>query len=116
MLGFDSGEYSVGLDLTPWHLNVMGKVHGGVICTMLDTAMARAYLRNENEVQKMGATLELKTNFIKGVSQGRLVAYGKLISATRRTAYVEGRIVNVSNELIAKASATVILFENNNSK
>jgi acyl-coenzyme A thioesterase PaaI-like protein len=40
-----------------------------------------------------------------------LAAHGKLINTTRRTAYVEGHVEDEQGQLIAKASATLMLME-----
>lgn len=113
-IGFQEENYVVRLNIDKKHLNVMGYVHGGVICTLLDTAMARSYLRISDDKQAKGATLEMKVNFLKTSSKGELIAFGKLVNKTRRTAYVEGFIESETGELIAKASATVMLLNPRN--
>ncbi len=110
----ESGVCAIRLRVEAMHLNVMGTVHGGVICTLLDTAMARACFHSRPTQQRKGATLEMKVNFLKSSCDGELTATGQLISSTRRTAYAEGRVVNESGQLIARASATMMLFESPN--
>ena len=46
-VGFDGDDYVVELSIEPRHLNVGGIVHGGVICSLLDTAMARSWFMRE---------------------------------------------------------------------
>jgi uncharacterized protein (TIGR00369 family) len=113
-IGLRDNRYVVTLDIEPRHHNVMGAVHGGVLCTLLDTTMARAYFHSLPEETRKGATLEMKVNFLKGVTGGRLTAYGQLIHSTRRTAYVEGYIENETDQIVARASATLMLFEPRN--
>lgn len=109
-IGLIEDSYVIELDIQPWHHNVRGITHGGVICTMLDTAMTRAFLHLLPPEQRHGATLEMKINFLKSSTNGKLTAYGNLVNRTKRTAYVEGYIENEQKVLIAKASATVMLF------
>ncbi|MCJ7558031.1 MAG: PaaI family thioesterase [Gammaproteobacteria bacterium] len=104
----DAGVYVLELQLTPEHLNLQGFVHGGVLCSLLDTAMSRAFLGDIPGQHRSGATLELKVNFLKGVRNGRLTATGRLVSETRRTAFVEGEIRDDQNSLVARSSGTIL--------
>ena len=109
--GFVGDRYVIDLEIEPRHHNVMGFVHGGVLCTLLDTAMARSFFYSQPEAEKKGATLEMKVNFLKSSTAGKITAYGKLVNSTKQTAYVEGYLENEAGQLLAKASATMMLFE-----
>lgn len=110
-LGIVDDEYVIELTLAPRHMNRYGITHGGVLFSMLDTAMSRAWFDTLPEGENRGVTLEMKINYLKATAAGKLIAYGALVSSTRRTALVEGRIENAAGELVAKASATMILME-----
>jgi uncharacterized protein (TIGR00369 family) len=112
MIGFVGDHYVVELEVEPKHFNTIGTVHGGVICALLDTAMARALVGNLPErKRKSVATLEMKVNFLKPImAAGKLTAYGMLTNLTNRTAFVEGIVKNQEGALIAKSSATMMLF------
>jgi uncharacterized protein (TIGR00369 family) len=107
--GFRADRFVVELEAGPRHHNRYGTVHGGVLFTMLDTAMSRAFFDTLPADQNTGVTLEMKINYLKTTVSGRLTAYGVLINTTRRTAFVEGHIENESGELVAKATATMML-------
>lgn len=108
--GFDGDDYVVELPVEPRHLNVGGIVHGGVICSLLDTAMARSwFMRDKNQVLTAG-TLEMKVNFLGSAQEGTLTARGHVVHVTRRTVMVEGR-VDLGERAIARATATMMLFE-----
>ena len=109
--GFVDTEYVIDLEIESRHHNVMGFVHGGVLCSLLDTAMARAFFYSGFEEKRTGATLEMKVNFLKSSTTGKITAYGTLVNSTKQTAYVEGRIENEAGQLLAKASSTMMLFE-----
>ena len=113
--GWVEDHYVIDLELEPRHHNAMGFVHGGVLCTLLDTAMARSFFYSQPDEKKTGATLEMKINFLKSSTAGKITACGRLVNSTRQTAYVEGYIINAEGQLLAKASATMIHFENTNS-
>ena len=108
-LGFQDGRYILQLVVVSHHLNRYGIVHGGVLFSMLDTAMSRAFLDTLPAEQNSGVTLEMKINFLKATDGGTLTAFGELINTTRRTALVEGYIENGNGELVAKASGTMML-------
>jgi uncharacterized protein (TIGR00369 family) len=109
MIGFVDDHYVVTLDVEPRHHNPAGIVHGGVLCTLLDTAMAKAFFETLPKEKQSGAALELKINFLRPTVTGKLTAFGKLVNPTRRTAFVEGHILNEAGKLVAKATATLIL-------
>jgi uncharacterized protein (TIGR00369 family) len=111
IVGFRDGKFVIELLIGPQHYNRYGYVHGGVLFTMLDTALARAFFDTLPPDGNAGVTLEMKINYLKTASEGRLRAYGCLVNTTRRTALVEGHIENEAGELVAKASATMMLTD-----
>ena len=111
VLGMKDGRYVLELGLEERHMNQFGSVHGGVLFTMLDTAMSRACFDALPDGQKEGVTLEMKINYLKTVREGKLTAFGYLVNRTRRTAYVEGQILNSEGEMVAKASGTMFMTE-----
>lgn len=110
ILGFQDGKFVVELEIGKRHHNRYGTVHGGVLFTMLDTAMSRAFFDTLPPSQNAGVTLEMKINYLKATAAGKLTAYGVLVNTTRRTAFVEGHIENEDGVLVAKASATMMLI------
>lgn len=108
--GFDGDDYVVELPVVARHLNVGGIVHGGVICSLLDTAMARSWFMREGNEELTAGTLEMKVNFLGSAKEGTLVARGHVVHVTRRTVMVEGR-VDVGDRPVARATATMMRFE-----
>ena len=109
-VGFEGDEYVVGLEVQARHLNVGGIVHGGVICSLIDTAMARSWFMRDPSGTLSAATLEMKVNFLGSAREGRLVARGRVVHRTRRTVSTEGRIDTADGRAVARASATMMLF------
>lgn len=109
IVGFQDDRFVVELEVGTHHHNRYGSVHGGVLFTMLDTAMSRAFFDTLPPDQNNGVTLEMKINYLKAIGAGKLTAYGSLINTTRRTAFVEGHIENEDGALVAKATATMML-------
>lgn len=109
-IGFADEQYVIELKVTPQHLNIGGIVHGGVICSLLDTALARSFFMSLPEEGLAAATLEMKVNFLGSVREGKLTAYGCVVHTTRRTAYVQGYVEDQNGKLLAKGTATMMLF------
>lgn len=110
--GFDGDDYVVELDVQTRHLNIGGIVHGGVLCSLLDTAMARAFFMADGGESLSAATLEMKVNFLGKARRERLVARGTVVHRTRRTAYVEGWVrAKDDDRVVARASATMMVID-----
>ncbi|MEV4258306.1 PaaI family thioesterase [Spirillospora sp. NPDC049652] len=91
--------------------NPLGTVHGGVLSTLLDSAMSCAVHTTLPE----GAgytTLELKVNFVRAVRTdgGRLTCEGTTVHVGRRVATAEGRITDADGRLVAHGTTTCMVF------
>ena len=106
----EGGECEMELDLDELHMSVAERAHGGVLFTMLDSAMGRAVLSTLPE-RRGCATIECKINYFRPVQRGRLVAVGKVLNTTRSTAYAEGAIVDANEKLVARATGTFFLTD-----
>ncbi|MVM36166.1 hotdog fold thioesterase [Spirosoma sp. HMF4905] len=94
-----------------FHYNPIGAVHGGVFCTMLDSALACA-IHSTLPIGTGYTTLELKVNFIRPltIKTGKVLAIGTLVHPGRSVATAEGRIVDEQGKLYAHATTTCMLF------
>lgn len=106
LIGEEAGGYRVALAVGPQHLNGAGGVHGGVYLGLLDTAMARACRAGQPE-DAYWPTLEMKVNFLRSVSGGRIIASGNVVKRGRSTCYVEGELRCDQGRLLARGSATL---------
>src|SRR5947207_2772012 len=89
----DGGLRRLALTLGPNHMSRANRVHGGVLFTLLDTALGGAVV-NALPEGKGCATLEIKINYFRPIQYGRVVAEGRLVNRSRHTAYAEGEVVN----------------------
>ncbi|MCK9926360.1 PaaI family thioesterase [Frankia sp. Mgl5] len=106
------GSSTWTLTPSPAAANAMMTVHGGVISTLMDTAMGSAvYTRLPAGV--LYTTLELKVNFIRPVALdgGMLTCVATAVHVGRRTATVEARVTDPAGALVAHGSSTCLLFE-----
>jgi len=87
------------------HANPMGILHGGVFCDTADAAMGIAYASMLEEGETL-ATLELKINFLKPISQAKLRAIGNDVHKGHTVGLVECNILDEKDSLIVRASCT----------
>ena len=106
-------EGSTTFELTPQeqHYNPIGAVHGGIACTMLDSAMG-ASVHSLCPPGKGYTTLELKVNLVRAVTaqSGALRATGKVVHFGGRTATVEARLEDAAGKLCAHGSSTCLIL------
>ena len=106
-------EGSTTFELAPGeHLyNPIGSVHGGIACTMLDSAMG-ASVHTRCAPGTGYTTLELKVNLVRAITaqSGNLRATGKVVHFGGRTATVEGRLEDAAGKLCAHSSSTCLLL------
>ncbi len=92
-------------------VNAMFTVHGGVLSTLMDTAMGSAvFTRLPDETAY--TTLELKVNFIRPVPMDgeTLTCEARAVHVGRRTATAEARISDPGGRLIAHGSCTCLVL------
>ena len=106
----EAGEVELELDANQSHWSTAERAHGGVLFSLLDTALGRAVVSTLPEGRGC-ATLECKINFFRPVVRGRLSAKARVVTKTRHTAYTEGSITDDEGRLVARATATFFLTE-----
>ncbi|ERE19868.1 PaaI family thioesterase [Pseudogulbenkiania ferrooxidans] len=117
LLGFDfvrAAEGEVEFAFVPHesHFNPIGSVHGGVISTLLDSAMGCS-VHSLLPRGKGYTTLELKVNFVRAVQprHGKLLCCGQVIHAGGRMATAEARLQDEAGKLYAHATTTCMIFD-----
>ncbi|MFN8346580.1 MAG: PaaI family thioesterase [Spirosomataceae bacterium] len=95
-----------------FHYNPIGSVHGGVISTMLDSAMG-CTIQSALPHGTSYTTLELKVNFLRPVTKtcGQMKATGKIIHLGRKTALVEANLKDDSGKVYAHGVSTCMIFQ-----
>jgi uncharacterized protein (TIGR00369 family) len=108
----EQGEVTFGLDVGEHLYNPIGSVHGGVFCTLLDSAMGCAVHSSLGRGQAY-TTLELKVNLVRAltVKTPSVVATGHLVSAGRRVITASGEITGPDGTLYAHATTTCLVLE-----
>lgn len=106
---FEPGLARVSMAVTPSLHNPAGTLHGGVYCDIADHAMGVAFFCSLAENEAM-TTLELKINYLRPVSAGRITAEARVINRSRTTGLVECDVRDEQNRLLARASSTCYVF------
>lgn len=110
---FSEAKYKVALQVRKDHLNANATLHGGVVATLLDACMARVFFlglpKEEMDSLKAGVTVEMKTNFLRTSGEGYVYALGTMIKRGRSMSFTEGSLFNDKGELLATASATMMI-------
>ena len=93
------------------HENPMGTMHGGIVATLVDTAMGCA-LSSRLPADAGFTTLELKTNFVRAITPatGRIFAEGTVVHAGGRVATTEARVHDSNGTLYAHATSTCLIL------
>ena len=120
LLGFtvrsvDPGEAVIALDVTEKLMNAMATLHGGVFCTIADTAMGVAYATLLGEGEAL-TTLEMKINFLKPVWMGRITAKAKVVKKGKLTGLIECDVLDENGQLVARAGSTYMAISGEQAK
>lgn len=87
-----------------------GVVQGGFVTGWIDAAMAHAVIAAMGDgITPM--SLEIKVSFFAPVRPGLVVAEGWIERRGRKTAFLEGRLLDEAGNLLAKGTSTANLFD-----
>lgn len=105
MLSFAAGESRFEMDAGRGHHNPMGTVHGGILCTLADSAMGMAFASTLGEGETF-TTLEIKVNYLRPVFEEKLFASAKVVHRGRTVGLVECDVATEDGKLVARAVST----------
>jgi len=109
----EEGRMVFGLEPRADQLNPMGTLHGGVIATLLDSAMGTA-LHTTLPLTTGYTTLQLNVHYLKAPKVGdpMVLAIGQLVHRGRRTATAEARLVRSDDgTLLAHATSHLLILD-----
>lgn len=90
-------------------LNPNGVVHGGVVFTLIDTAMGAATM-SMLAPDKACASIDVTVRFLRPVTSGTLFAHATVLRPGRRVMQLQAR-VTVDGELIATGDGAFAVFD-----
>ncbi len=106
--GSDGKIIGVVLDVTKDLKQIYGTVHGGVLASLVDSAMAVA-IHQQLAADEGCATVEMKLNYFRPVSEGRLMAEGKVIQKGSKIVVGQCEIRNDKGHLVAFGTGTFMI-------
>lgn len=92
----------------PEFVNPAGYIQGGFLAAMLDDTMGPAmFVYSEGRL--FTPTIEMHVSFLAPARPGPLYGEGQVVQAGRSIAFLEGRLMDLSGTVIARATATARL-------
>jgi acyl-coenzyme A thioesterase 13 len=104
-----NGRVVVCVTVKDQHLNGYGKLHGGIICTMVDTIGTYALLASQTiEELEPGVSTDMNVSFLNGADNGKeLLVDARVLKKGRTLAFVQVDIIDKeSKKLIAQGRHT----------
>jgi len=94
-----------------YHYNPLGTVHGGVMATLLDSALG-CVVQSMLPVGIGYTTVELKVNYLRPITvkTGTVYCEGKIIYVGGRIATAEGRLTDAEGKLYAHGTTTCLIL------
>ena len=111
LLERDSLAGRVRIGFTPRHefLNPAGYVQGGFLTAMLDDCMGPAvWFKSHGELYTV--TIGMSVNFLRSVRLEPLIGEGRVIQLGKTVGFVEARLFDSQEQLLAQATASVRLM------
>ncbi|MDD0814065.1 PaaI family thioesterase [Curvibacter sp. HBC28] len=100
----EGGRARLSIDAREELGNVIGAVHGGVVVTLLDVAMASAAVSHRN-FECTAVTLNLNTSFL-GPGRGRLSCDGELLACDAQIATCRAVVTDAEGRVVARAQGS----------
>jgi acyl-CoA thioesterase len=104
----DAGRSVIEYEVGPHMCHSGGVAQGGFVCGWIDAAMAHASLSLWPEMTPM--SLELKVSYFAPARPGRVTAEGWIEKPGKTNCFAEGRLLDASGKVLAKASSTIRLI------
>lgn len=91
--------------------NPIGVVHGGLVCTLLDSVCGCA-VQSLLDPGLGYTSLEIKVSYLRPVSvgSGELRAHGWVTRRGRRASFAEGDVRDAQDRVVATATSTCLVF------
>ena len=92
--------------------NPNGGVHGGLVCTLLDSVAGLA-VHSTLPAGKGYTSIEINVNYLKAVrlNAGPLTATGTVVKSGSRVGFTEGVVTDAAGAIVATATSTLLVFD-----
>ena len=99
------GVATCALDLEAHHTNKRGVAHGGVVSSLLDTALGAAVISSMPK-EWWCATVSLAIQFVSGGRGSRLTATGRVVRRGTQVAFADGEVRDEDGNVVATAQGS----------
>ena len=106
------GKIGVVMEVTEELKQFYGNIHGGVIASLMDSAIAVA-VNQQLDTGEGASTVEMKINYLRPANEGKLWAQGKLIQKGRKIIVGQGEIKDDAGQIVAFGTATFMVTQVN---
>jgi uncharacterized protein (TIGR00369 family) len=104
----DDGTARLELEATEQHLNEAGTVHGGVLATLVDTAMGQA-VRSLTGDDDVPATSQLTVTYLRAGKPGRLEVVGRVSKQGEHLTMCEADVEQDGRTLVHAVATFAVL-------
>jgi uncharacterized protein (TIGR00369 family) len=116
MMGFTLVEVGEGVAVfecepAEFHYNPIGAVHGGLACTLLDSALGCA--GHTTLPADVGYTsIDLNVRYLRPITHasGLLRATGRVVKPGRRVIFTEGELTDAAGRAVATATSSLLVL------
>ncbi|MEO8262974.1 MAG: PaaI family thioesterase [Pseudolysinimonas sp.] len=107
----DRGSVIFSCEPDESHYNPIGVVHGGVLCTLLDTVLGCA-VHSTLEAGWGYTSIDLNVTYLRPVTvdSGMLVATGAVTKGGRRVSFATGEIRDAAGAVVATATGALLMI------
>ena len=116
LMGFTVAEVELGrvvFECAPGeqHYNPIGTVHGGLACTLLDSAIGCAAQTTLQPGQGY-TSIDISVSYLRPIlaGSGTLRCEGLVTKPGSRVAFAEGRLTDGAGRLVATATSSLLVF------
>ena len=107
----DPGEVVFECEPAEYHYNVLGMVHGGVACTLLDTVVGCA-AHTTLEAGVGYTSIDITVSYLRPIlsSTGLLRARGRVVKPGSRVIFAEGVVEDAAGTAFATATSSLLVL------
>ncbi|MBA2286641.1 MAG: PaaI family thioesterase [Ktedonobacteraceae bacterium] len=111
LVDVSEGRVVFSVEPAEYHYNPLGTVHGGIVATLLDSAMGCA-VQSLLPAGTGYTTLEIKANYLRSMTSatGTVTCEGTIIHLGGRIATAEARVTDAAGKLYAHGTTTCIIL------
>jgi uncharacterized protein (TIGR00369 family) len=106
----EEGRARVEFDATDEHLNPAGTVHGGVLATLVDTAMGTA-VRSATDDGDVPATSQLTVTYLRPGTPGRLTVTARVRTRGEHLTVCEADVEQDGRSLVHAVATFALLHD-----